>query len=195
MGFEGPFANRNRAAFTLGLTTGYRAREMMSLRFRDICDFESGELYRYVYVVRGARKKDVSGQGKEVHELAEPHLAKWIVQARDVYQSVTINSDSFLFFSTRYAGGRRPVSVRAWYAILQLAYERAGVRGGMIGTHTLRKTYAERVYRYYKGRADAGENIDVMKAVQIALGHKSIENTYKYISFIFSEVDGSIFNV
>jgi site-specific recombinase XerD len=66
---------------------------------------------------------------------------------------------------------------RAWQ-ILKDVFSKLRLTG-KLATHTLRKTCAARLYEYFKG--------DLVK-LQKALGHKNINSTISYISFLESDV-------
>jgi site-specific recombinase XerD len=88
-------------------------------------------------------------------------------------------TDGPLFPSRK--GGRAISRVHAW-EILQEAYD-ANNLTGQLGTHAMRKTFANRVYEKL-GR-------DLVKT-QRALGHKNINSTVSYLSFAEADVDEAI---
>jgi integrase len=61
---------------------------------------------------------------------------------------------------------------------------------GRIGTHSGRKTFAWRVYDEAARQMREGKSeLDPMRAVQLALGHKSIETTISYMGFLDKDLD------
>jgi integrase len=54
---------------------------------------------------------------------------------------------------------------------------------GKIGTHSMRKTFASKVYEQLNGR---------LERVQKALGHKNINSTVAYLSFREEDIDAAI---
>ena len=48
-----------------------------------------------------------------------------------------------------------------------------------IGTHSMRKTFANRIYQNLLDN----NNADALRIVQAGLGHDNINNTVKYLSF------------
>lgn len=54
---------------------------------------------------------------------------------------------------------------------------------GKVGTHAMRKTFATRVYHQL--------NHDLVKT-QRAMGHKNINSTVAYLSFVEDEIDQAI---
>lgn len=74
-----------------------------------------------------------------------------------------------LFPSRKYPD--RPLTVRSYARIVDSWVLFAGLEPGLYGTHTLRRTKATVLYR------QTGN----LRAVQLLLGHKSIENTVRYL--------------
>ena len=82
-------------------------------------------------------------------------------------------------------GHNRSISREHAYRILQEAYNSNRLRG-KLGTHSMRKTFANRVY-------DALGH-DLVK-LQRAMGHKHLNNTAAYISFREEEIEAAILAV
>lgn len=170
--FTGEFARRDRALFILGLKTGFRVSELLSLRVRDVLN--GGQVVDRISVARRHMKKKVEGRTVILHPEAKEALSAW------VNDLAPAGPDTFLFLSRR--GENRPVTrVQAW-RILNRAFEVAGVCG-KTGTHSMRKTFAHRVYDALNG--------DLVK-LQKALGHRNINSTVSYLSFREEEIDKAI---
>ncbi len=76
----------------------------------------------------------------------------------------------------------RPISrVQAW-RILRNACELNQITGN-VGTHSMRKTFAQRVYNLL--------DRDLVKT-QRALGHRNVNSTAQYLSFDEREIDEAI---
>ena len=170
--FTGTCAKRDRALFVLGLKTGFRISELLSLRVKDVV--HGSRLADRVAVARRSMKGKVEGRAVVLHPDAKEALGAWLQERGEAAKP-----DSFLFASRK---GQRPISrVQAW-RILDAAFAAAGVEG-QTGTHSMRKTFAGRVY-------DAlGEDIF---RLQQALGHRSINSTTAYLSFREEDVDAAI---
>ena len=173
--FDGPYADRDRALFLLGVKSGFRISELLSLRLLDI--LRAGRLLDRVSVARRNMKKKVEGRSVLLHPGAKEALSVWIEQLR---ANGYMTSDTFVFQSRK---GRNAAMSRVQaYRVLQEAYERAGVEGHT-GTHSMRKTFANNVHEKL-GR-------DILKT-QKALGHKNINSTVSYLSFREEEIDEAI---
>jgi len=89
-------------------------------------------------------------------------------------------AQTFVFRSRK--GGNRPISkVQAW-RILHEAVTTNEITG-KVGTHAMRKTFANRVYHQL--------NRNLVKT-QRAMGHRHINSTVAYLSFVEDEIDQAI---
>ena len=80
-------------------------------------------------------------------------------------------------FPSRNGQGKQHMTRRAAHSILKSAFEAAGLNGHL-ATHSLRKSFAQRVY----------EQTGDVFAVQEMLGHKSIATTQKYLGVNYASV-------
>ena len=175
--FGGMYAKRDTALFLLGVKSGFRISELLSLRLGDV--IQRGRIVDRVRVQRRHMKKKTEGRTVLLHPDAKIALAKWVDKLKAANLSPTSRS-TYLFRSRK--GRNRPITrVHAWRAIRE-AYEANEMRGPL-GTHSMRKTFANRVY-------DALEH-DLVKT-QRALGHKNINSTVQYLSFREEEIDAAI---
>lgn len=161
---------RERALLVLGCATGYRISELLSLRVRDLVD-PDGKPLRYISVAAGSTKTK-EGRTIILAPAAGQVVAEYIAGLR-------VASDESPLFPGQHG---KPLSrVQAWRIFKSLC-SRAGVTGA-IATHTLRKTFADRMYRALDGR---------IEKVQRAMGHRSITSTVAYLSFTDDEIDSAI---
>lgn len=173
--FRGPFACRDRALFLLGVRSGFRISEMLSLRLIHVAP--RGRLVERVAVERQHMKRKFEGRTVLLHPEAKAALGAWIEELHD---NGYMTSDTFVFQSRKGRNGA--LSREQAYRVLVAAFERAGLEGSL-GTHSMRKTFANRVHDRL-GR-------DLLKT-QRALGHKNINSTVSYLSFNEEEIDEAI---
>ena len=81
--------------------------------------------------------------------------------------------------------GQRAITRVQAFRVLTEVYEANGLMG-KLGTHSMRKTFADRIYERL-GR-------DLIK-VQRALGHRCINSTVSYLSFREEEITEAILSI
>ena len=173
--FAGTYATRDRAIFVLGTKSGFRISELLSLKIGDVV--QNARPVDRVYVRRRNMKKKIEGRSVILHPEAKQALAKWLVQLR---RQGDISDDTYLFRSRKGLNG--PISRVQYYKVLREAFD-ANELTGKLGTHTMRKTFANKVYD--------GLDRDLVKTAQ-ALGHKNINSTVQYLSFRQEDIDEAI---
>ena len=159
---------RDRCLFILGIRTGFRISELLSLRISDVTEY--GSVASQVTVRRGCMKGKHQSRTVPLHPQAKEALTHYIesLGARMIPQSR-------LFPFTRQ---------HAW-RIFKGAVVNCKLTG-KLGTHAMRKTFASRVF------TALGENIF---KTQMALGHASPASTVNYLSFKNEEIDKAILGV
>jgi integrase len=168
-------SKRDAALFLLGIKSGFRISELLSLKVGDI--LQAGRMVERVSVARRNMKKRVEGRTVLLHPEAREALADWF---HDLAGEEKLTAETYVFRSRK--GENRPVSrVHAW-RVLHQAFADSDLTG-KLGTHSMRKTFANKVY-------DALGH-DLIKT-QRALGHKSISSTACYLSFREEDIDRAI---
>lgn len=172
--FTGKYALRDKALFLLGVKSGFRISELLSLRILHIYQHET--FVNKVTVERKNMKKKIEGRTVLLHPVAKKTLEGLLKQLKkEGYADV-----SFIFQSRR--GQNKPVSrIHAW-RILRDVFSKNRLTG-RLGTHCMRKSFADRVYEKL--------NHDLIKTKK-ALGHKNINSTVSYLSFREEEIDEAI---
>jgi integrase len=165
--FGGTFAARDHALFTLGILSGFRVSELLSLRVKDV--WQHGQPVDRVTVQRRHMKRKRESRTVILHPQARAAVQAWLA-AMPAYMAPAA-PDTFLFRSRK--GPNRPISRVQALRILQEAFASCELRG-KLGTHTMRKTFAQNVHERL-GR-------DLVKT-QRALGQKNITTTILYLSF------------
>ena len=156
-------SDRDKALFFLGLTTGLRISEMLSLKVKDV--YSNGKVKSSLYIEKKNTKKKIEGKSKAIVEPAFTALTQYLSN-RNI-----LNGDEPLFLS-RKAG--QSINRRTYFAILKKACIQAGI-DSRVGTHSMRKTYAKKVYEVAEG--------DYMQC-KLMLNHKSLSSTESYLQFV-----------
>ena len=170
--FTGTFAARNRGLFMLGVSTGGRISELLSLQIGDV--YQNGkpvtDLLFDKSIVKGgevSRAVPVNSDGRRAIE----DLISWHA---DRYRNTEKNRP---LFPSRNGQGAKRMSRRTAHDVLKSAFEAAGLNGHL-ATHSLRKSFAQRLY----------DRTGDIFAVQEMLGHQSVTTTQKYLGVNYTSV-------
>lgn len=196
-GFIGEYALRNRAIFCMGLSTGYRAKEILSHKVGDV--MAKKYVKDVIEIPRRFRKGKVSGQTKRLMPFAkkalQAHIDSLLEESDHKRYGLLFNRP--LFESNKrdpHTGERKPIGPRALIGIFNDAFYRCGIEGA-VGTHSMRKTAAKKCYEkavedFRAGRID----IEPIRVTKMFLGHRDITNTENYLSFLSYDLDESDYN-
>ena len=170
--FDGIFAVRNRSLFMLGVSVGGRISELLALKVNDV--WQNGKPVKDLLfdrnIVKGSevsRAVPVNIDGRQAIE----NLIAWHIE---LYGGIVPTRP---LFPSRNGQGTRAMTRIAAHNALKDAFETAGLNG-KLGTHSLRKSYAQRLY----------EQTNDIYAVQEMLGHKSVVTTQRYLGVNYASV-------
>jgi integrase len=163
--FGGTYAARDKALFIIGVKSGFRISELLSLTVGDV--YQHGGFVTHVSVQRQHMKGKTQGRRVPLHAEAKAALAPWLMQ---LHQLGEVTADSYLFPSRK--GVNRPLRRGQAHHLLTEAYAANGLTG-MIGCHGMRKSFGQKVY------AATGKDL---RATQTAMGHKSPASTAAYLA-------------
>lgn len=161
---------RDRCFFIMGLKTGFRVSELLSLKVSDVYQF--GQVTDTVTVQAKNMKGGIKGRTVPLHQDAKNAVL-------ELLGSGEVNIDHFLFKSRH--GENQSIKRGQAYVILKNAANALGLTG-FIGTHSMRKTFARDVYD------KLGKSIF---KTQKALGHKNITSTISYMEVDQDEIDAA----
>ena len=176
--FGGHYARRDRALFLLGVKTGFRISELLSLTVGDV--LQHGRMVERVIVHRRYMKRKIEGRSVPLNSQAAEAVRVWIEAMR---QDGPVTAKPVLFRSRK--GDNQPISRVSAYKVLRQVFEDSKL-SGQLGTHSMRKTFANVVHQ------KLGRDIANTKR---ALGHKNINSTDSYLSFLQEEIDQAILAV
>lgn len=158
---------RNAALFQLGIRTGFRISELLSLRLADV--WQNGRLADEIAVARRHMKKKREGRSVPLHNPeARAALEAWIAALAAAGHTAP---DTALFRSRE--GANQPMNRRSAWEMLKRAYTASGLTG-KLATHTLRKTFAKQMKELLG---------DDLLALKEAMGHAQITSTTAYVQF------------
>lgn len=162
---------RDKCLFTLGVKTGFRISELLSLKLSEMKQY--GVVKNEITVKRAKMKGKIRTRSVP---LAPP--THTILKA---YVATLPTGQKYLFESKK---GLRLSRHQAWRVIKEAA--EANKLGGNISTHSMRKTFAFKIYN------KLGK--DIFKT-QKALGHVSVLSTVSYLFFSSTEIDEAILEI
>lgn len=163
---------RNACFFSLGLNTGFRVSELLSINVGDV--LQHGGIVDTVSVRRSNMKGKGEGRTVRLNAKAKSALKTWL----DQLTQWGCNDATPLFCSR----ARKRLSRIAAWRMFDRAFAVIGLTG-CLGTHCMRKTYADRMYDLLGGD---------LKQLQGALGHKWITSTSQYLSFKEDRINAAI---
>lgn len=163
--FDGTYEVRNRSLFVIGVSTGGRISELLSLHIGDVWqnNLPVTDLLFDRSIVKGgevSRAVPVNIDGRDAIEA----LIGW---HKDTYNT---SAPTRPLFPSRNKNGSVAMNRQTAHEMLKKAFERAGLNG-KLATHSLRKSFAQRLY---------DESGDIY-LVQELLGHKNVSTTQKYL--------------
>ena len=174
--FTGMYEVRNRSLFMIGVSTGGRISELLSLRVGDVYQNKKPvtDLLYSKSIVKGgevSRSVPVNADGRRsIDELVNWH--------RRHYSSIASKRP---LFPSRHKSGTVPMHRQTAHAILKTAFIEAGLNGH-IATHSLRKSFAQRLY----------DKTGDIYMVQELLGHKNISTTQKYLGVNYADAKAAV---
>ncbi len=177
--FEGIYKIRNASLFMLGVSIGGRVSELLALKVSDVWQNEQPvtDFQFDGSIVKGketSRTIPVNSDGRAAIDA----LITW---HKNCFGCV--DSDTPLFPGRKKDTYGKIMSVKrqAIHRILKSAFENAGLNG-KLATHTLRKTFAQRIY----------QNCNDIFVVKEMLGHRNIATTQAYIGVNYIPVQKAV---
>jgi len=164
---------RDRVLFILGIKTGFRISELLSLKRRDV--YYEGQVCKRVIVSRMNMKGGVSSRSVILSPVLAPLIESYCRSIED---------KTYLFPSRQ--GGDKPISYKRAWRIFKDAIRDSKINHQHTGTHSMRKTFAKKIHNLL-GK-------DLLKTKE-ALGHKRIDSTVSYLSFDNDEIDQAILKI
>jgi integrase len=171
---------RDRAFLWVGLGTGFRVSEILSLDWRQLLQ-PSGEIGTSVTVERaqmkggsGVRRKRIRSRRVPLSNRVRGALADYMVSMGEVPQGPVFRSR---------VGDHKPIRRGQAYRQLKALAREVGIPAERVGCHSTRRTFAAQVYRA------AGRDL---VATQRILGHSSVLVTAGYIQTSGDELDALV---
>ena len=174
--FSGKYEVRNRSLFLLGVSTGGRISELLSLRIGDV--WQNGKPVTDLLFDKAIVKGGEVSRAVPVNTDGMRAIEALICWHREQYRTLP---KSHPLFPSRNGNGKQRMTRRAAHNVLKKAFTAAGLNGHL-ATHSLRKSFAQRLY----------EQTGDVFSVQEMLGHKSIATTQKYLGVNYANVRAAL---
>ena len=168
--FDGTFAVRNRSLFLLGVSVGGRISELLALTLGDV--WQNGQPVADLLFRRGIVKGGEVSRTVPVNADGTAAIRALVDWHRE--QSAALLPSRPLFPSRK---GTAAILRTAAHEILKKAFDAAGLNG-KLATHSMRKSYAQRLY----------EATGDIYAVQEMLGHRNVTTTQAYLGIHYEKV-------
>lgn len=154
---------RDYILFLIGITTGYRAGDLVKLKIRDIKE----ALKRKEFVIYEGKKMN----SKNIREKnRKPRIVELLPKVATILKDYIKDKKDYEYLFQSRKGINNHIGVQAVSNILKEAAEYFNLYD--ITAHSMRKTYAYKIY------IDSDKDIVAVKEL---LGHRSIEETKLYI--------------
>lgn len=170
---SGKWSDRNLTLFLFGVATGYRMQDIVDLTIADIQDailngyFEIQEKKQYK-----AWETHKIKNPKSIQKAPEKRKHEIVPQLEVVLKKYIKGKKKYEYaFPSQQGDGSKYILQSSYSDFLKEVAECKEINLKYITGHSLRKTYATRLY----------EETHDLEFVRIALGHKSIEVTKKYL--------------
>lgn len=168
-------ALRNLCLFVLGINTGFRIKELLSVKIENVLR-NDGKIADSLSVERKNMKGKRSGRTVPLNSQAKEYIKRYLDHCQ--------RKEGWLFVSQKCP--EKPILPNsAWRIFSGYQYNRKGEKeplgvykqldlDGKLGTHSMRKTLAKKAYDVCEGNI-----IDIKEA----LGHASVNSTINYVQF------------
>lgn len=176
---------RDRLLFLLGLHSGFRIHELLSIRLGDVWrnDRPATELTRARRQLKGgvgANQRRVRSRTTPLHPAVQAALRTYV---RERFGEQPAAAEEFLFKSRK--GPNTPITPRHAWRIIKEAARAAGF-AERVATHSMRKTFARVIYD--RSRHD-------LILTQRALDHRSVITTSRYLESTADDVAAAILGI
>ena len=170
--FTGTYEVRNRSLFMLGVSTGGRISELLSLSIGDV--YQNGRAVTDLLFDKAIVKGGETSRAVPVNVDGRGAIDALVAWHREQYGDV---DGSRPLFPSRNGQGMQSMSRRTAHNVLKDAFVSAGLNGHL-ATHSLRKSFAQRLY----------DRTSDIFAVQEMLGHRNVATTQKYLGVNYANV-------
>jgi integrase len=161
-------STRDKLLFCMGIRTGYRISELLSLKLEDVYDFSLGIVKTHVKVSKRSVKGKAQSRQLPMHSSVRETVNALVQGLAKDCRTGSLYSGMWLFQSRVHG---RAISRNQAHVILKRAYAAAKLEGPL-ACHTMRKSFAKAIYNRL--------GHDLIQTSH-ALGHSSVSTTQRYL--------------
>jgi len=173
--FGGKYRLRDRAIFVTGVYTGFRISEILSLNMEDVVE---GDYMRSSVTVQKAYMKCKKSRTMPLNFRAKAAI-------KELIDSLPRQPGSENLPLFRSQGTEKRLSSRMYSLLLKAAAQSAGVSCQKLATHSMRKTFASRMYASSYIRQDLAK-------LALLMGHRNPANTLRYIQLLDNSLTDAV---
>lgn len=173
---DGKHRLRDRLYLTLAVRTGYRCHELLSLTIGDVWDAAKGTVRDSITISAAAMKGHYGSRAMPLHTEAKTAIRDYLFAS---HRTHALYRGHALFARQ---GHRESITERQAYGIVIRAAEAAGVDLDRVGTHSLRKTFASKMWTH------PAIDRDITKMARL-LGHSNVNNTLTYVQCLDNSLE------
>ena len=179
---QGRNPERDRTLFLLGCYAGGRISSLLSLRIRDVIEPDGSPVSTLVFQ-RATVKRKRKSHYVQLSIDCQQVLGDYLIYLRSICRM----EDAAYLFTTKW--GQTPIDRVQAYRIINGA-AKSILCGGVIGTHSMRKTFASTYHNLARSAYMAGEiSEEPLELLRRALGHADLRSTTKYLETCESTVN------
>ena len=171
--FDGKYAVRDKALILIGVSTGGRISELLALTIGDV--YQNGKPVESLHFKKQVVKGKENARAVPVNSDGIQAIAELIEWHQEAYGS--LDPKRPLFPSRQSGKGICALTRQRAHQIIKNVCVKAGLNGNL-ATHSLRKSYAQRLY---------GILADIF-SVKEMLGHQSVTTTQAYLGVDIEKV-------
>lgn len=171
------FSPKYAALAAIGVTTGCRISELLSLKHADLLD-SAGQIRDRIKFVKLKSKKETT----QFRQLIIPadfqsYIIRHLQAERE--KGYELGTD-WVFRGIK----NRPLNRQAVYFTFRQTL------GNGYGTHWMRKTFAQELYKFFL-QENPNDSLRALDLTRQALGHSKIDTTIKYLGIEYSLIDNA----
>lgn len=172
--FAGMYEIRNKTLFLLGVSVGGRISELLALRIGDV--WQNDRAVTDLLFTKGVVKGKENSRVIPTNQDCRDAITKLITWHKATYGDLDPQRPFFVSRKNGDSEHGKALTRTQGHRIICEAFSQAGLNG-KLATHSLRKTFAQRIY----------DSTSDLALCQELLGHRNISTTRQYLSVSYEK--------